>query len=227
METMTQDPVFISGRVETPRHFAQLILPVLDGSGSMTEQARGNITKAQATNMALRELLTRIKISGVAQNFSCGVLTFDHAVKERLAPTPIASVDDNDSYDPLAGHGGGTSIFLALEEAERVVDRFLQQAPEGGVPHSAVILLMSDGCCSRPDLTRANAQRIKHGPNGYRITIACTLFATVGNVDAAGEALLREIASDPVKYYKTVYDADTLRAFMLASASAASGGQIP
>ena len=90
METMTQDPVFISGRVETPRHFAQLILPVLDGSGSMTEQARGNITKAQATNMALRELLTRIKISGVAQNFSCGTLTFDHAVKERLAPTPIA-----------------------------------------------------------------------------------------------------------------------------------------
>ena len=227
METMTHDPVFVSGKVDTPRHFAQLVLPVLDGSGSMTEQARGNISKAQATNMAVRELLTRIKISGVAQNFTCGVLTFDHTVKERLAPMPIAGVDDNDSYDPLAGHGGGTRIFLALEEAERVVDGFLQQAPEGGVPHSAVIVLMSDGCCSRPDLARTIAHRIKTGPNGYRVTIACTLFATVGNTDVAGEALLKEIASDPVKYYKTVYDAETLRAFMLASASAASGSQIP
>jgi len=227
MQTMAQDPVFVSGKVETPRHFAQLILPVLDGSGSMTEPARGHISKAQATNMALRELLTRIKISGVAQNFTCGVLTFDQAVTERLAPTSIASVDDNGNYDPLDGHGGGTSIFLALEEAERVVDRFLLQAPDGGVPHTAVILLMSDGCCSRPDLTRTIAQRIKTGPNGYRVTIACTLCGTVGSVDTAGEALLREVASDPVKYYKTVYDAETLRAFMLASASAESGGQIP
>ena len=99
METMTQDAVFVSGKVETPRHFAQLILPVLDGSGSMTEQARGNITKAQATNIALRELLTRIKISGVAQNFTCGVLTFDHAVKERLATraTAVARVSSSPS----------------------------------------------------------------------------------------------------------------------------------
>jgi uncharacterized protein YegL len=227
METMTQDTPLVVGKVETPRQFAQLVLPVLDGSGSMTEQAAGNISKAQATNSALRDLMTRIKVSRVAQNFAFGVLTFDHTVKERMAPTPIAGVNDNGDYDPLAGHGGGTSIHLALEEAERVVARFLQQAPEGGVPHSAVILLMSDGCCAEPDRTRAVAQRIKTGPNGSRVTIACTLFARVGDVDRAGEALLKEVASDPVRYYKTVYDAETLRNFMLASASAASGTQIP
>ena len=227
METMTQEPIFVTGRVETPRQFAQLVLPVLDGSGSMTEPGRGGISKAQAANVALRELLTRIKVSAVSQNFTCGVLTFDHAVKERLAPTPVASVDDNDTYDPLAGHGGGTNLFLALEEAERVVDRFLRQAPEGGVPHSAVVLVMSDGCCSRPDVSRSVAQRLKTGPHASRVTIAATLFATVGSVDVAGEALLKEVASDPVRFYKTVYDAETLRNFLLASASAASGAQIP
>ena len=50
METMTQDTLLVVGKVETPRQFAQLVLPVLDGSGSMTEQAAGNISKAQATN---------------------------------------------------------------------------------------------------------------------------------------------------------------------------------
>ena len=34
-------------------------------------------------------------------------------------------------------------------------------------------------------------------------------FMLVGMPDAAGEALLKEIASDPVMGYKTVYDAAT------------------
>ena len=225
METIKGDHTpLVVGRVETPKQFAQLVQLVLDGSGSMGERAVGNITKAQATNGAVRDLLTRLKVSRVAQNFSCGVVTFDDSARERLAPTSMDVVNDNDDYDPLSGHGGGTHIFAALEEAERIVDRFLSQAPVEGIPHSAVILLMSDGCCAQPDRTRAVAQRIKNGANGRRVTVACTLFATVGAIDTNGELLLKEIATDPVRYFKTVYDGETLRNFLLASASAASGG---
>jgi uncharacterized protein YegL len=214
----------VLGKIDIPRQFAQLVLLVLDGSGSMSEQAVGNISKAQATNGAVRDLLTRLKVSRVAQNFVGGVVTFDNTVRERLVPTPMNVINDNDNYDPLVGHGGGTSICAALEQAERIVRRFLAQAPTEGIPHSAVILLMSDGCCSEPDKTRAVAQRIKSGEDGARITLACTLFATVGKVDRSGEQLLKDVATDPVRYFKTVYDGETLRNFLLASASAASGG---
>jgi len=213
------------GKIETPKQFSQLGVLVVDGSGSMTEQSVGNITKAQATNNSIRELFTRFKASRVAKNFTFAVVTFDESSTVVLPPTDVGpSLDDNGDYNPLNGHGGGTRIYTALEEAENVVNSFLGKAPTGGVPHSAIILVMSDGCCSNPAQTKQIADRIKTGPNGSLVKICSTLFATIGSKDAAGEALLREIASDPVMGYKTVYDGETLRSFFEKSISAASGG---
>src|SRR6185369_9555984 len=98
----------------------------------------------------------------------------------------------------------------------------LAKAPESGVPHSAVILVMSDGCCSDPARTKQVADRIKSGPNGSRVRICAALFATVGGKDIAGETLLKGITSDPVMGYKTVYDGEALRGFFEKSMSAAS-----
>ena len=226
MTSMTHEQTTFSiGRIEAPKQFSQLGLLVVDGSGSMGGPAAGNITKAQATNNAIRELFTRFKASRVAKNFTFGVITFDDAPTIRLQPTDVGpSLDDNDDYNPMQGHGGGTNIFAALDAAEKMANDFLAAAPSGGVPHSVVMLVMSDGCCSNPAQTKAVATRIKNGPNGARVKICSTLFSMVGMPDAAGEALLKEIASDPVMGYKTVYDGETLRSFFERSISAASGG---
>jgi hypothetical protein len=226
METSTYDAPVTLGKIETPRQFAQIFVPVLDGSGSMTDAAPGNITKAQATNSAVRGLLTRMKVSRIAPNFSCGLITFDTAPTVVVPARELSQVDDNGDYDPLRNHGGGTNIYAALEAAELMIRDFLALEPPGGVPHKAVVILMSDGCCSDPARTRQVAARLKTTYAG-KLTLACTLFGTVGEVDPAGEQLLREIASDPVRYFKTVYDAETLRQFMLASVTAASGTVIP
>lgn len=225
-ETVQADALLV-GKIEVPRQFSQLGVIVADGSGSMKEPAAGNITKAQATNNAIRELFTRFKVSRVAKNFTFAVVTFDDKAKIRLPPTQVGpELDDNGDYDPTQGHGDGTCIYRALEEAERLVNEFLRNAPEGGVPHSAVILVMSDGLCSDPARTRQVADRIKNGPFAAKVTICTTLFATIGNPDPAGEQLLRELASDPVMGYKTVYDGETLRGFFERSISAASGVQV-
>jgi len=224
-ETAGRDAPLAIGKVETPRQWAQLGLLVVDGSGSMTDPAAGNISKAQATNHAIRELFTRMKVSRVAKNFVFSIITFDDRPLVRLRPTAVnASLDENADYNPLKGHGGGTKIFAALEQAEQITNSFLLQAPAGGVPHSVLILLMSDGCCSDSTQTRAVAERIKNGPHGTQVKICSTLFASVGNPDPAGEALLRDIANDPILGYKTVYDGETLRSFFEKSLSAASGG---
>ena len=225
MDTMATEPTLSVGRIETPKQFAQLGVLVVDGSGSMQEPTVGNISKAQATNNAVRELFTRFKVSRVARNFTFAVITFDTTPTVRLPATDVGpALDDNGDYNPLHGHGGGTHIFAALEEADRVVNDFLAAAPQDGVPCSALILVMSDGCCSDPARTKAVADRIKGGPNGARVKICTTLFAMVGKKDADGEDLLRAIASDPVMGYKTVYDGETLRSFFEKSLSAASGG---
>ena len=225
MENADSGTTFEIGTISTPKQFAQLGVLIVDGSGSMKEQTAGGITKAQATNNSIRELFTRFKESRVRSNFTFAVVTFDHNARVRMQPTECGdALDDNGDYDPLQGHGGGTAIHAALEEAETLVERFLQSAPPGGVPHSAVMLVMSDGVSSDPVRTRAVADRIKRGANGQRIKIACALFSTLGSNDVAGETLLKEIASDPVMGYKTVYSGDALREFFKASISAASGG---
>lgn len=217
-------PPLTIGKIETPKQFAQLGILVPDGSGSMKDPAVGHIPKAQATNHAIRELFTRFKVSRVGKNFAFSVVTFDTGVKLRMPPTEVGpQLDDNADYNPLNGHGGGTNIYTALDKAREIADAFITAAPAGGVPHSAVILLMSDGCCSDPARTQQVADAIKQGPNSSRIKICTTLFATMGQPDVAGEQLLRSIASD-VNSYKTCYDAETLRAFFIASLSAASGG---
>jgi len=222
--TGSEVPIVV-GRVESPKQFSQLGILIMDGSGSMSESSVGNISKAQATNNATRELLTRMKASRVGKNFTMAVVTFDGSPAIRLQPTDVGpSLDDNGDYNPLNGHGGGTCIYAALETAEKMANDFISAAAAGGVPHSAVILVMSDGCCSAPGRTKKVADRIKNGPHGSRVKICSALFASIGHADAAGETLLREIASDPVMGYKTVYDGETLRTFFERSISAASGG---
>lgn len=213
------------GSVKPPRQFAQLGILVVDGSGSMTDPAKGGIQKAQATNGAVRELFTKFKASRVSRNFSFAVVTFDEKASVRLKPAPVDdNLDDNGDYNPLAGHGGGTNLYVALEQAEAIANDFLAKAPPEGVPHSAVVLVMSDGCCSDPARTKAVADRIKQGPNGKRVIICCAFFEGLSGQDQQGAALLRSIATDPVMGYKTVYDGAALREFFKASMSAASGG---
>jgi uncharacterized protein YegL len=210
------------GPIAQPRTFHQLGIFVLDGSGSMEEEAQGATTKAQAVNIAMRELLTRFKVSKQRKNFSFAVITFDTDANIHTPVTPADIIDDNASFDPLQGHGGGTHIHEGLSIAEKIANDFINQAPTGGVPHSAIILLMSDGLCQQVQETKQTAKQIKQGANSSKITICTTYFAQKGTTNVDAKALLQEIATDPVLGFKEVYEAETLRAFFISSITTAA-----
>ena len=198
-----------------PQSFHQLGILVLDGSASMGEDI-GGMTKADAVNGAVRDLLTRFKASRQKSNFSFALVTFDEAAGVRLPITAAAAVDDNADYDPQAGRGGGTFIGSGLEEAKTLAQTFLASARKD-IPASVVIVVMSDGECGNPDRSVAVANALK---TTERVTLCATHFARVGHADPDAQATLKEIATDKVRGYKTVYDAESLRAFFIASVSA-------
>lgn len=199
-----------------PQSFHQLGIFVLDGSGSMTELAADGLTKAQAVSSAVRDLFTRFKVSRQKSNFSFAVVAFDQDAGVRLGVTAAGDVDDNADYDPLAGRGGGTFIGSGLEAARTLADTFLAQA-RADIPASVVIVVMSDGMCGDPAGTLAAAGKVKQRE---RVRLCATYFARVGQSDPAAQETLKKIATDPVGGYKTVYDAESLRAFFIASMSA-------
>jgi uncharacterized protein YegL len=203
------------GIVPTPQSFNQLGILVLDGSGSMAEQSVGKISKAQAVNGAVREMLTRFSVSRHRRNFAFAVVAFDEQASVHTPATPAEQIDDNADYDPMRGHGGGTSIGAGLHQARGIAEEFLRASPEG-ILSSVVIVVMSDGLDGDPAGTLRMAEEIKGIPS---ITLCTTYFSEVGAAEPAAQEHLRALATYPATGFKTVYDAETLRKFFIASVS--------
>jgi uncharacterized protein YegL len=207
-----------------PIYFHQLGILVLDGSGSMNEKAAMNSTKAREVNAAVMELFNRINVSRVKQNFSFACIKFDEAATVSLSPTPFDfNALMNENYDPTMGKGGGTQIFEALNEAKKMAENFLNNAPPDGVPHKVLVLLMSDGMCFQPETTVAVANNLKSNP---KILMASAYFGTVGEIDTDAQKVLKEVSTDSATYYTTVYDGEALRAFFERSISQSAGIKI-
>jgi hypothetical protein len=218
------DTGLIIDKPEVPQTFHQLGILVLDGSGSMSEKGRNNLTKAQEVEMGMKEMFSRFDASRVKNNFSFSCIKFDTSPTVTLQPTPFKDIDYfSEDFNPLNGKGGGTHIFDALSEAQRVAELFLNNAPQGGVRHSVVILLMSDGMCFEPQTTKDISNQIKTKGG---IDLACAFLAEIGagNEETNDtKSLMQSIATDPIRYYATVYDGESLRKFFEASISQSSG----
>jgi len=196
---------------KVPKQFNQLGIFVLDGSGSMNDPTRDKISKAEAVDMSMREVIGKLKNSRQLKNFSIAVVTFGTSAKQHTPVTPVEQADDYADYNPLKDHGGGTDIGVGLRCAQGIAQEFLSQADT--VRRSVVIIVMSDGLSGGEPLLAANA--IKAIPE---ITICTTLFAAADAVNDTDQGLLQDIASSPLNY-RTTYRAEDLRKFFIASVS--------
>ena len=210
----------VIGDVTESRTFHQLGILALDGSGSMAALGDGNITLADSVNRAVREFLGFFKNSSIVNNFSVAVVTFDSGSKVHTPTTELISVDDFADYNPSIGHGGGTFIGGALEEAETLAEDFLNSPQAASIPHDVRIIVMSDGMCQHPDRMKAVAERLKQN---NKIMICSSLFtqpSRVGDSEVSqAQTILADIASAP-NLYKTTYKENDLRQFFISSMSA-------
>ncbi|MEN9370608.1 MAG: hypothetical protein RI952_1473 [Bacteroidota bacterium] len=208
------------GEVTESRTFHQLGVLVLDGSGSMQATGDGNISLAENVNRAVREFLGFFKNSQIANNFSFAVITFDNNAKVHTPITELTKVDDFGDYNPMNGHGGGTFIGGALVEAEQLAKQFLSSPEASSIPHDVRIIIMSDGLCQAPDVTKEVASNLK---NNDKIMICSSLFtqaARVGETETSeAKNVLQDIAS-AANLYKTTYKETDLRQFFISSMSA-------
>jgi uncharacterized protein YegL len=213
--------------IEIPKNFHQLGVLVLDGSGSMHgNSASGNQSKAEAVNSAVKELLSRLKISNNKKNFSIAVVTFDGNAKVHTETTPVEEINDLGDYNPLNGHGGGTNIPTALEEAKKIVKEHIDignMSENDGIPHSAVVIVMSDGMTSGNPIFIADEIKKEFEE---QVTICSTMFATKGKSHPDAVNALRSISTTPDQHYITVYDGEALRDFFLASVSSGANVDI-
>jgi uncharacterized protein YegL len=215
---------FNIGEIVTPSAFHQLGIFVIDGSGSMTGKTSGSLTKADAVNMAVKETLSRFKASRKKDCFSFAVVAFGDQAKT-IAPTQKGSeIDDYADYNPLQYFDNGTgssstNISSGLSEALKIGNDFFSNKTSS-VPHKVAIVVLSDGMCHQEQRTREVAGQLKQNPN---IQIFCCCLEELGQSLPEAEALLKEVASNPITGYKTVYDKEAIRGFFVNSITAATG----
>jgi hypothetical protein len=134
--------------------------------------------------------------------------------------TELPKVDDFGDYNPMNGHGGGTFIAGALAEAEKLASQFLNSPEASSIPHDIRIIIMSDGLCQTPDVTKEVAAKLKQND---KIMICSSLFtqpAKVGETETSeAKTVLADIAS-AANLYKTTYRETDLRQFFISSMSA-------
>jgi hypothetical protein len=214
-EGKVTEPLVPPSNISSPQQFHQLGIFVMDGSGSMNELTNGSIKKKDAVNMAIRDVLTCFKGSNNKNNFSFSVVAFDFSASVQTTTTPLVDIDENGNYDPTINHGSGTYIHTGLEEAKRIAGDFLS-SPTNGVPHSVIILLLSDGECHEPEKTLKVANSIK---KLEKINICTTILSRTGENNTNAENLMKDIATDTIIGFKRTYDPDTLRNFFVKSLS--------
>ena len=211
------------GEVTESRTFHQLGILVLDGSGSMQAIGDGNISLAENVNRAVREFLGYFKNSSIANNFSIAVISFDNNAKVHTPITELSKVDDFGDYNPMNGHGGGTFIGGALAEAENLASQFLNSPEASSIPHDVRLIVMSDGLCQVPDVTKEISERLKQCS---KIMLCSALVAQTAKVSESETIEAKTILADMASasnLYKTLYtqraEAD-LRQFFISSMSA-------
>lgn len=207
-----------------PQSFNQLGIFLLDGSGSMSEDAKGGLKKHQAVNHAVRETFTRFSASSKRRCFAFATVVFG---VDAVIQTPITvadAIDDNASYDPLIPplvDDRGTHIGAGLAKCKGLVDQFFANRISG-IPNKVAIVVLSDGQGHDEAHAKSIAAILK-SDSDLEI-YCCHLQGQNPSIFDVGSAeLLKVLANDPVRCYKTVYDAETIRNFFIASISASAG----
>ncbi|MCB0537155.1 MAG: VWA domain-containing protein [Bacteroidetes bacterium] len=216
---------FEFGEPESPVTWKQLGVFVLDGSGSMELDAQmGNLPKADALNMAVKETFTRFRESSKAKSFYFSIAYFGGDAKNGMPLTNGKDLDIFGDYNPLGKvDNRDTKIGLGLDKAKDMVQEFLAKEAVENIPHSAVIVILSDGM-SEVEHTKKIASELKAMYPKDKFTLCATLlegkeYGTGTPEFEAAKSLLMEIVSHPTECFSVTCNKNTIRDFFIKSSS--------
>jgi uncharacterized protein YegL len=215
-ENPTDVPGFGDDKPQTPRTACQLGILVLDGSGSMTEPDKSGIAKHAAVNAAIKDTVSRLHVSSRVTDIDLSLIRFGGPNGNRAAEVfyntaPVLDYDPMSDYDPLLG--GNTYIAAGLEKALEVANSYISSPPVEGVPTDVLILVMTDGMFSE------NPQQIVNEIKKNNQIKMCACFFGK-EADQSAVKALKDIVTDQVSGYLTVYNTEQLKKFFLASIQA-------
>lgn len=218
----------ITAPIEIPRVFHQLVVFLLDGSGSMTAPGRTGRPKGEELHAAIMGVMARLRSSKNKNCFdiSCRVYSTDEM--EIIAQETVSDINlDLWSFNPIDHIEpdetyAAPSLHAAFEQAKAYLSERTDKQS------NALIILFTDGDLHDEDETAALAQQIRaHGQVKlatifYETELTAEWLEIVGadyNEECA--EVLRGMATEEADFASTV-DPEAIRNHMIQSISKTS-----
>lgn len=132
-------------KMPKPKLFRQLVVFVLDGSGSMTQPGASMASKGTEVDEAIRQVFDRLSKSKHSNCFDINAIAFSSKVNEFMELTPFEEIEPIEwSFDPTKHVGNYRTYALdAIEMAVETAHAYLEEHSE--MNRKALIILLTDG----------------------------------------------------------------------------------
>jgi Mg-chelatase subunit ChlD len=180
-----------------PRLFNQLVIFLLDGSGSMTFEGETGESKGREVSKEVSEVLTRLLESKNKDCFDVAVYAFANEHKCILEPTALKDINLNGDYNPCnyIDDYGWTKVGKSLQVARQKAQEYVAKHDKPGFPAKSMILVLSDGAIHDISETKREAEQAKMDA---RIFLASVFFSSdecSSEESAKAQEALRSLAS--------------------------------
>lgn len=160
-----------------PRLFNQLVIFLLDGSGSMTFNGETGKSKGAEVGEEVTAVITRLLESKNKDCFDVSIYAFASEHKCILEPTSLKDINLNGNYNPcnFIDDYRMTNVSKPLQAAREKALEYVRKHDKPGFPAKSMILILSDGEIHDINETKQEAEMAKMDA---RIFLASVFFSS-------------------------------------------------
>ena len=208
------------GQVVLPRMFNQLVLFVLDGSGSMFGDGISGKSKGFEVHSSVINVLERLKQSKNKNSFDIGAIAF---AEESLEFYPIQNLDkinlNKDCFNPCEylKNRSNTLLSHSLEKTNQIAIEYLEKNRNSN--SKVIVIIVGDGAIADFDSSVLIRKQVENHEN---ITYSTILLETPEWQENYADDLeiirdeFKSLASDGAFYLSTI-DPEEIRKHMIKS----------
>lgn len=209
-----------------PRLFYQLVVFVLDGSGSMTFPGKTGKSKGEEVEIAVKDVIKRLQSSKNKNSFDLAFYAYADESVEMLPKTVIPEINLLENLNPcdFIDRYQHTKLEETLLEVKELTERYLTEHNEKNA--QALVLILSDGAIHDQEISEAICREID-GFN-HKVKISTILFESKEwqeKFDDSDLQFLRDnlenLSSGP-EFFTSTLDPDQVRKHMIKSISTVS-----
>lgn len=148
--------------LKIPRLFYQLVVFVLDGSGSMTFNGVSGKSKGEEVEESVRKVIQRLQNSKNKNSFDINIWAYANESVEMLPITPVQSIEDTLNLNPChyIEKYDATKLTTTLESVKELCNNYLLENSTKNA--QALVVILSDGALHEYEETFGVCNQLKN-----------------------------------------------------------------